>query len=206
VTGGYDEGYRAGGCFWGRGPASLFVTLSRIITDYRGLAALDVGCGEGKNTAYLLERGASVRSIDISPYALANACAAWPAIPREQWERGDVRCLTFPEESLDLVVAYGLLHCFRSQSEIAEVARGLQRATKRGGFHVVCAFNSRLQELEAHPGFQPCLLDHRAYLDFYRTWELVVESDADLVEVHPHNGIPHRHALTRIIARKAVSS
>lgn len=206
MTGGYDDGYRECDCFWGRDPASLLAILSRTITDYHGLAALDVGCGEGKNTAYLLERGARVRSVDISPYAIANARAAWPAIRSDQWEQGDVRCLTLPEGEVDIVVAYGLLHCLRSQSEVAEVVHTLQRATRPGGFHVVCAFNSRLQELEAHPGLRPCLLDHGAYVGFYRAWEVVLESNADIAEIHPHNGISHRHALTRIIARKGFSS
>src|ERR1035438_3319800 len=169
MIGGYDPGYQSCNCFWGTVPGSLFKHLSEIIPTYAGLSVLDAGCGEGKNTAYLLQLGASVRSIDISPYALVNARAAWPQIAADQWEEADLRSVTLADGCLDIVVAYGSLHCLQTASEIKNVSHRLQRATRVGGFHVICAFNSRLQELEAaHPGFRPCLLEHGTYLDLYR--------------------------------------
>lgn len=71
-----------------------------------------------------------------------------------------------------------------------------------GAYNVICAFNVRRQELDAHPGFSPTLLSHEDYLAAYASWDLVKESDSDLTETHPHNNLEHTHSMTRILARK----
>ncbi len=59
-NGGYEPGYQSCDCFWGSELASLVKTLALELGDFKGLKVLDAGCGEGKNAAFLAERGASV--------------------------------------------------------------------------------------------------------------------------------------------------
>src|SRR5690242_3361911 len=74
--GGYDEGYRACPCFWGTTPGSLVLELAETVP-LAGSSVLDLGCGEGKNAAWLAERGCSVRAVDVSQLAIANARQAF---------------------------------------------------------------------------------------------------------------------------------
>ena len=197
----YDSGYASCPCFWGREPGSLVLRLAELIPSWRGLRVLDVGCGEGKNAAFLAERGAVVKAIDFSSLALRNARAAWPAAD-VTWELADVRSLQLEAPQYDIVLAYGLLHCLLNEIEVEQIVGMLQRATVLGGFNVVCAFNDRAQDLSAHPGFEPVLLSHDAYLALYKAWRLTLSTDSDLSEVHPHNGILHTHSMSRLIAQK----
>ncbi|TKB75027.1 MAG: class I SAM-dependent methyltransferase [Nitrospira sp.] len=176
--------------------------LVRHIGNLSGLGVLDVGCGEGKNATYLAEGGALVRAIDVSELALANARLAWKNVTRITWEQADIRTTQFPDETYDIVVAYGLAHCLLSPQEIKLIFTKLQRATKMGGYHAICSFNSRAQDLSAHPGLIPCLVPHEFYLELYSHWSILEATDNDLEEVHPHNNIKHTHSLTRILARK----
>jgi tellurite methyltransferase len=201
-SGGYDAGYRACGCFWGRKPGSLVRMLVQEVGIPMGAAVLDAGCGEGKNAVFLGGFGASVRAVDVSEAAIANARRAWGNLRSVDWEIADVRELSLPPAMLDVVVAYGLLHCLRSEAEIKATVKHLQEATASGGLHVVCVFNDRAQDLRAHPEFQPTLLGHVFYLSLYAGWEILHASDRDLFETHPHNGIPHSHSMTRLLARK----
>lgn len=205
MDGGYDIGYRSCACFWGKEPGSIVKHLLRKIGDVKGLRVLDVGCGEGKNAAWLAEKGALVRAMDISELALTNARRAWDGASNIIWEQADVRSAPFQDEAYDIVVAYGLAHCLSSPQEIESTLMRLQRATKAGGYHVICSFNSRAQDLSAHSGFEPCLVTHKFYLTQYSTWSILVQTDDDLEEVHPHNNIRHTHSLTRILAQKAGS-
>ena len=77
-SGGYDDGYRACGCFWGLQPGSLVVRLVQHVHTPADLAVLDAGCGEGKNAIHLARLGAKVRGIDVCPLAIENARKAWP--------------------------------------------------------------------------------------------------------------------------------
>jgi 2-polyprenyl-3-methyl-5-hydroxy-6-metoxy-1,4-benzoquinol methylase len=200
-NGGYDAGYAACPCFWGRTPGSLVTNLLDGIS-VAGWRVLDAGCGEGKNSIHLASAGAEVVGVELSAAALDNARNAWPELPKIKWVHGDIRDLCFEAEQFDLVLAYGLLHCLGGPAEIAGTVRSLQTWTKPSGYHLICAFNDRHQDLVAHPGFNPTLLQHEQYVTLYRGWALSSVSDRDLEEIHPHNGIPHSHSMTRFIAQK----
>jgi 2-polyprenyl-3-methyl-5-hydroxy-6-metoxy-1,4-benzoquinol methylase len=199
--GGYDEGYAISPCFWGRQPGSLVSRLVSVTKDCRGLKVLDAGCGEGKNAVFLASLGAQVRAIDISDLAIRNGQREFGKLENLRWEIGDIVTAEISED-YDIVIAYGLLHCLRTEDILSATLRKLQAATKSRGYHVVCTFNSRRQELSAHPGFVPTLMTHNAYLNLYCGWECLEASDSDLTEIHPHNSISHTHSLTRLIMRK----
>jgi SAM-dependent methyltransferase len=205
VNGGYDAGYNTCPCFWGRMPGSLVVSLAeRLGRQVDGSSVLDIGCGEGKNAAYLSQRGAKVRAVEISEAAMRNAANEWSALQGIAWERGDARTIPLEDASYDIVLAYGLFHCLRNRDEVLLVIDRLKKATRSGGYHVVCVFNSRYQDrlAEAHSGFEPCLLEHSDYLSAYRSWDLVYELDSNLTETHPNNGVEHTHSLSRLIAQR----
>jgi cyclopropane fatty-acyl-phospholipid synthase-like methyltransferase len=204
--GGYDSGYRSCPCFWGTQPSSLVVTLAQTLCDLTALDVLDVGCGEGKNSAFFGKRGASVTAIELSPWALENAKAEWGQLENVRWVLADASAYDFGINAFDVVVAYGVYHCLSHTNEIRQLHSRLSCCTRAGGYHVICSFNARRQELEtAHPGFNPCLLGHEDYLDLYADWDLRIATDTDLTEVHPHNKIEHTHSMTRILARKKVA-
>jgi len=204
MTGGYDDGYCACDCFWGREPSSLVKLLASQLGSVCGLTVLDAGCGEGKNAAFLAHQGAQVSAFDISTTALENARKAWENSDRIHWETADIRSIPLPEGTFDIVIAYGLLHCLASSGEISAVVNKLKAATKPRGFAILCAFNNRSQDLTAHPGFKPCLMPHEFYLGLFSDWDIILSTDNDLTEIHPHNMIEHTHSMTRILARKEI--
>lgn len=201
----YDEGYKACSCFWGTQPSSYVRKLKERLGNLSGLKVLDAGCGEGKNSVYLASFGATVKAYDISAHALTNARTNWGTPNNISWELGDVTRAPIESELYDIVVMYGLLHCLASKASIENLILRMQKSVRPGGYHVVCCFNSRSQDLSAHPGFSPCLLDHSDYLSFYSTWTILEESDSDISETHPNNNILHTHSLTRILSKKAVA-
>jgi tellurite methyltransferase len=202
MNGGYDDGYQQCPCFWGIDPGSFVKLFSANVSSLRGLRILDAGCGEGKNSAFLASGGATVDAIDVSALAIQNGRRHWSTTPGINWLEGDVRQMDLPQDYYDAVIAYGLLHCLPSPAAIHETISTLQSTTRSLGYNVICAFNDRRQELHAHPGFAPSLLSHTDYLDAYASWEILVQSDSDLTERHPHNNVEHTHSLTRILTRK----
>ncbi len=205
MNGCYDEGYRHCQCFWGCNPGSYVKLLCDFVPSFAGMKILDAGCGEGKNSAYLAERGASVEAIDVSELAMQNGRRCLDDRLPILWRIGDMRHIKLLRTQYDVVIAYGLLHCLPSIGDLRMVLARLQKATRLSGYNVICAFNARHQELHAHPGFAPSLLAHADYLGcFSQGWEIVAESDLDLVERHPNNNIMHKHSMTRILARKVL--
>lgn len=199
-SGGYEAEYAACDCFWGVEPGTFVRKLASLVKNFSGLKVLDVGCGEGKNAAFLAGLGAEVTGMDISERALQHAKRDH-GTQSVKWVCADVSTQHFPEEYFDVIVAYGFFHCLSSADELHKVQLALSKATKKGGYHVVCSFNDRKHDLAAHPGFSPCLVPHDFYVRLYQDWIVEAASDDLLYEIHPHNLIPHHHSLTRLLAR-----
>lgn len=205
MGGGYDEGYKACPCFWGNEPGSLITRLETILGDFSNLSVLDAGCGEGKNSAYIARREAKVHAIDVSEIGLRNAKEMWANTKNITWEIEDVCSSDFEKNKYHVIIAYGLLHCLSSDKEIEYLVRKFQAATKQGGYHVICSFNDRHQDLSAHPNFHPTLAKHDFYINLYDGWDILYDSNEILEEIHPHNNIKHSHSLTRLIARNGAN-
>ena len=202
MSGGYDEGYERCGCFWGTEPGSFLRLLTHYVPSFTGQRVLDAGCGEGKNAVFLAQLGAIVDAVDVSAVAIKNGRQFWKQETKVLWIVSDIRYLKLTQK-YDVAIAYGLLHCFPDRADVLAAISTIQAATVCGGYNIVCAFNNRHQQLDkAHPGFHPCLLDHREYLSAYGSWHVLAQSDSDLTERHLHNNIVHTHSLSRILAKK----
>ncbi len=71
-----------------------------------GRATLDLGCGEGRVSRDLAQRGHRVVGVGASPTLPAAARAA---DPRGRYENADVARLPFGDGEFDLVLAYNVL-------------------------------------------------------------------------------------------------
>ena len=89
-----------------------------------GRRTLEVGCGEGRVSRDLADRGHRVVGVDASPTLVRHACEA---DRRSAYVLGDAAALPFPDGSFDLAVAYNsLMDVDDLQAAAAEVARVLE--------------------------------------------------------------------------------
>lgn len=201
-SGGYDEGYSACQCFWGEHPAEMVKAAVKLFSGNNRYRAIDLGCGEGKNSAALASAGFQVVAIDKSNLAIGNAMRAFPKLD-VNWLICDLTEIDGPPEGYDLVIATGSLHCLNTADDVEATIARMQRMTKISGINVLSSFNDGPQDLRGHDrGFMPTLLSHDRYLDLYRDWEIIQVSNKIQTDRHPHNDIEHSHAITRILARR----
>lgn len=200
--GGYDIGYKACPNFWGDNPGSLILKLEELNLKYKNLKVLDLGCGEGKNAIYLAKKGCYVDAFEISEFAISNAKKKIDKSLKINIQQCDVLNLNLAPNSYNVIISYGLFHCFESKAQVNILINNCLNSLKREGYLILCAFNSREQDLSAHPGFKPLLIDHQDYLKYFNNHNIIFETDEDLYETHPHNKIPHVHSLTRLIIQK----
>lgn len=86
--------------------------------------ALDAGCGTGRHSQYLVERGHDVLGIDLTPEMLAYASAN---VPGAVFREGDLCAIPSPDASFDLVVSgLAIAHVADLDTAVAEIARVLR--------------------------------------------------------------------------------
>lgn len=99
-------------------------------TDVAGRRVLDFGCGRGERSLRMLEHGAHVDGIDISPVYVAEAkrAAAAAGFPSERYAfvAGDAHTTPYPDATFDLVIGDGILHHLDLDVALGEVHRVLK--------------------------------------------------------------------------------
>lgn len=96
---------------------------------------LDVGCGPGEFTGYIMKKEFDVEGIDLSGEMLKIAKAK---VPDGKFKLMDMRKLDYPDSTFDgLLVAYSLIHI--PSNEIPATLSGLSRVLKPGGKILILA-------------------------------------------------------------------
>ncbi|HEX6702556.1 MAG TPA: class I SAM-dependent methyltransferase [Gaiellaceae bacterium] len=202
VDGGCEARYARHDCLWGTAEDPLARSLADAL-DPAGALVLDAGCGEGRNAAYLARCGARVRAVDSSQLALEHARRSWPQHDGIEWEQGDLRTVPLAPSSLDGLLACSVLHWLPARDDVAAAIARFRRATRPGGVHALLVFNDRVPwQAPAGESRRPWLLPHDWYLDQYRDWLVLDQSDIDETGSHAGHVEPHTHAVTRIVARR----
>ena len=97
----------------------------------------DVGCGTGRITAWLADRGLDVFGVDLSPGMLAVARRDYPHL---SFSIGDMTDLQIPDRSLaGLVAFYSIIHI--PPARLPEVFAGFGRVLAPGG-HLLIVFQA----------------------------------------------------------------
>ncbi len=113
-----------------------------------GRLTLDLGCGEGRLTRDLAQRGHQVVGIDVSPTVVAAARAQSPEL---EFIEADAAKLPFDDGAADLVVAFmSLMDIDDMQGAVREAARVLEPGG-RFLLAVVHPINSGHQLDREHP-------------------------------------------------------
>jgi tellurite methyltransferase len=200
MTNPYDTRYATPEYYWGTKPSALCLRVLDLLPPDQPLRLLDVGCGEGRNAVFFARNGYEVIAFDSSPKGLEKT--------RLLAERTGVGVEVFqadvneyrPAGTFDVVFSTGVLHYVPPEVR-PEILRSYREATAPGGLNALSVFVDKPfvapapdAEPTAHPWISGEVLTH------YRDWriEFCLEEVFDCTS----GGVPHQHAVDRMVARK----
>lgn len=161
---------------------------------------LEVGCGEGKSSIFLAQKGFSVDAFDISKSGIAKLkrLAEESNTRVNAWVQ-DLRDYHFKRE-YDVVTSHGTLHLV-TKEEWYQFINKAKKNTKSGGFHIMQIFTNKLP---ASPDIEPFvrgMADEDELFELYSDWKVLEAKSYVFEDQHP--GVPkHFHAANKIVARK----
>lgn len=102
-----------------------------------GSRVLDAGCGGGRNIYYLLNAGYDVSAADADPNAISDvmrlAADLNASLPPTNFRREPVEAMSFPDESMDVVISVAVLHFALTDEQFEAMLESIFRVLKPGG-------------------------------------------------------------------------
>lgn len=143
---------------------------------------LDIGCGPGNFTQYLVSQGFQVEGIDLSEGMLASARGHLPHVPLQNM---DLRELKYPDESFDGVFsAYSLIHV--PAAEISKTLQGFYRVLTKNGFLFILAQKGSAD----HMVDEPLMAGEKTFVNFFYLDQLVNEITIAGFDIKQHIELP----------------
>jgi demethylmenaquinone methyltransferase/2-methoxy-6-polyprenyl-1,4-benzoquinol methylase len=147
---------------------------------------LDLCCGSGQATQYLVQYSQNVTGLDISLLSLERARQN---VPQAKYVEGFAEKMPFPEAQFDLVHTSVAMHEM-SPSVLQQIFQEVYRVLKPGGMFVLVDFHKPTNSL-----FWPGLLLFLLLFETQAAWQLL---DTDLVGLLKETGFElceqHLHA------------
>ena len=133
------ERYQSGQVPWGDDlPPPEIVALAEKLSPGR---ALDLGCGYGRSSIYLAQRGWKVDGVDFISLAIAKAISRAERLSvsdNVEFHMGRVTDLSFLQDSYDLAIDVGCMHAL-DDADLSRYRDGVYRLLKPGGQYVLFA-------------------------------------------------------------------
>jgi len=198
----YDRRYSQDKLYWGTKPSDLCDRLLEFCApdDDHPYTLIDLGAGEGRNAVYLAQAGFSVTALDHSAAGVDKA----KRVAKEAGVRIDTIVANIENcrlpEMYDVTFSTGTFH-YLPQALRADRIGYFKARTTDGGIHAISVLVQK-PFIKAAPDAEPgvVLFKSGELLSYYWDWEILhsYEGIFDCMS----SGIPHRHAVNRIVARR----
>ncbi len=204
----FDDFYKTDSWYYGLKPfRELPETLDKISFPINSLA-LDLGCGEGRDSIYLAARGFSVTALDISQQGLLKLSN----FAKEKKLPINCVCLdalkfNFPVNTYNVAVARTFLDHL-TLPQIKEIVEKIKVSLCPSGVIFISVFTVKdagylkgTEEGESEcASFIQHYFEENELKGFFGDWEILTYYER--VKLDKSHGLPHQHGVAHLVARK----
>lgn len=125
---------------------------------------LDLCCGSGQATQFLVQRSRQVTGLDASPFSIQRARHN---VPQAEYVEAFAEAMPFPDNQFDLVHTSVALHEMEPQ-QLQKIIQEVHRVLKSGGCFALVDFHA-----PTNPLFVPGLYLFLALFETETAWQLI---------------------------------
>ncbi|HVJ47600.1 methyltransferase domain-containing protein [Desulfitobacterium sp.] len=196
----YEEEYKTPEYYWGVEPSKMCLRVLKLLPPSTHLKLLDIGCGEGKDAVFFARNGYDVTAYDISDAGLEKA--------KRLADNVGVQVKVFKADILDfrldtrfdILFSSGVFHYIKPQLR-EEILSNYKQFTNPNGLHVLNVFVNK-PFIAPAPEKEPtaCNWTSGEIFTHYHDW--LIQECSEVIFDCNSSGIPHQHAMNKIIAQK----
>ncbi|MCD4818329.1 MAG: methyltransferase domain-containing protein [Candidatus Cloacimonetes bacterium] len=198
----YHNKYNTENYYWGLKPSPSCFEVLKTLQPEKHLKLLDIGCGEGRNAIFFARNGYDVTAFDLEKDGVEKTKKLADKIGvKINVFQADINKFRL-EENFDILFSTGTLHYIKYELR-KEIFKNYKDYTNVDGIHMF----TTLIEKPFIPAAPEKEINSYKWLSgelfrFYHDWkiELCKEYIVDCMS----SGIPHKHAINRVLAKKIV--
>ena len=196
----YDHFYSEKTYYWTTSPSAMCLEVLKRCPPVKPLKVLDIGCGEGRNAVFFARNGYEVHAFDISPNGVEKTrqLARMAAVDVHVFQADLNEFRIF--EDFDILFSTGVLHCLHPEARNS-IFENYRLKTNEGGIHAFSAFVKKPFIAQA-PDADPNGHDWHSGELMSRYGEWLIEWSLEEIFDCSSSGVPHKHAVNRLIAKK----
>lgn len=195
----YEEEYKTEKYYWGTEPNKACYLVMQLLPPTKHVKLLDVGCGEGKDSVFFARNGYDVTAFDVSDAGIEKA--------KRLADLAGVNVHVFKADILDyrldthydIIFSSGVLHYIKPEFR-NEIFANYKQFTHPNGLHVLNVFVEK-PFIAPPPEKEPHAYKWQSgeLLALYYDW--LITDSSEIVFDCNSSGIPHQHAMTKLIAK-----
>jgi len=201
----YDQKYANKRYYWGKKPSAMCDKVIEIIrpnSDFHP-KLLDLGCGEGRNAVYFAKHNFEVVGLDLSLVGLEKTRRyAKEAGVHVETLHADIVSYQL-SDTYDVIFSTGTLHYLPPEVR-SQRFQNYKDCTSPNGINAFSVFVTKPFVSRA-PDAEDSAYPYKSgeLMSYYWDWDILycTEEIFDCLS----SGVPHKHAVNKIIARKILS-
>jgi tellurite methyltransferase len=196
----YETAYRQDSYYWGKAPSPFCYRIMELMPAGEKCRVIDIGCGEGRNAVCFARNGYDVTAFDLAESGVLKTLE----LAREAGAKLDVfqaDVLQYRlKDQFDIVFSSGVLH-FLPKEARREVFANYKEKTAKNGINALNVFVIK-PFIPRAPDWEPTAQQWQSgeLFGYYHDWRL--EYCTEEIFDCNSSGVPHKHAINRMIARK----
>jgi len=213
----WKKEYKKNNYYWGLEPAKILKKYSRVALK-KG-TALDIGCGEGRNSVFLAKNGFTVDAVDKEKSGINKLEKLIVGNNINNINVFPIDILKFKfNKKYDLILAYHSLD-FLKLSEIKKLIKKIKKSVNSNGLIIMSVFSVKdllyikavkilkKKEIEKNTFYFPKLKTYRHFFtkeeikELFKGWEIIHLQQREICDEHG-SAEKHKHNIIEFIAKK----
>ena len=198
----YNKLYKQNSNAWGKNINPLVKHALQYIKS--GSVGLDLGCGQGKETFYLAQKGFKITAVDSSEVSVKQIKdkIAKSNIENIKIEQADICNYVIKEREYDFIVCLNLLH-FLDKENIEKVINEIKKKNTNNGIVVISSFTDKDSSFKFDKKALKYYFKENELLNMFEDFECLDYFEGKIIDPgHAGKEEPHEHMIVSIVARK----
>lgn len=200
----YNKIYKNNNNVWGNKPNEL---LQKIYTKVSaGSKFLDLGCGQGRDSLFMLKRGFKVAAIDNSQEGIKKIKKSIKTnnLPLSNIDLSceNIETFNIKRNEYAIINIFNSLH-FLAKKDALKLIEKVKKAVKSQGYIIISGFTVNDPFYKTTAVNCRCFFELQELKGIFSYFNIIFYDEKEILDKgHPGKPEPHKHNVVKMIARK----